>query len=30
MRDSKDRTCGTLTFPTSAFAPFLDALKARP
>ncbi|MFJ3797106.1 DUF397 domain-containing protein [Streptomyces sp. NPDC090088] len=27
IRDSKDPTGATLTFPTSAFAPFLAALK---
>jgi len=28
IRDSKDPAYGTLTFPTGAFAPFIDALKA--
>lgn len=27
VRDTKDRTNATLTFPTTAFAPFLEALK---
>lgn len=27
VRDTKDRAYATLTFPTTAFAPFLEALK---
>ncbi|WP_406442562.1 DUF397 domain-containing protein [Streptomyces sp. NBC_01613] len=27
IRDSKDPAYGTLTFPTEAFTPFIDALK---
>ncbi|WP_327729639.1 DUF397 domain-containing protein [Streptomyces sp. NBC_00487] len=30
VRDSKTPTTRTLTFPVSAFAPFLEALKAHP
>lgn len=30
IRDSKTPTRAPLTFPTTAFAPFLDALKATP
>ncbi|MFI9613120.1 DUF397 domain-containing protein [Streptomyces sp. NPDC052023] len=30
IRDSKAPASAILTFPTGAFAPFLDALKARP
>ncbi|PWI17774.1 DUF397 domain-containing protein [Streptomyces sp. Act143] len=30
IRDSKAPTRATLTFPTASFAPFIDALKARP
>ncbi|MFF5483368.1 DUF397 domain-containing protein [Streptomyces sp. NPDC012935] len=28
IRDSKDPNVGTLTFPTDAFTPFIEALKA--
>lgn len=30
IRDSKARTRATLTFPTGAFNPFIEALKAHP
>ncbi|MEV7000097.1 DUF397 domain-containing protein [Streptomyces sp. NPDC093982] len=29
IRDSKDPTVGTLTFPTDAFTPLIEALKAK-
>ncbi|WP_155057972.1 DUF397 domain-containing protein [Streptomyces blattellae] len=30
IRDSKDPSCGTLLFPTEAFAAFIEALKPSP